>query len=577
MLPPQITEQLQMVCTALAPDNIDVVAPKIVMHDDVAYGLLNPAHGLLEHNGSVLLGQLYEPPPSWHDLASGHFDGSYALFHSDAQQLSLKTDAVGARTIWYYADDNLLVAATSQRAIIMLIGSFVFNEAVVPWLLSTGTLGPALSWDARIKQVPPNGRIQLDKQTWTLSVHTTPIAFAPAHRTTQQHQNWLRESLEQVFARLDLDLARWVLPLSGGYDSRAILCLLRHQGGNLANLKTITWGTRAAQHRPKNDASIAAKLAKRLGVAHQYYPVDDASEPFHKIVERFILQGEGRIDHLAGYMDGFGLWQSLYEDGIQGLIRGDEGFGWTAVSSPFTVRQSINCALCDDFANLQQFRAYGLPAQTLPTELKQRPQETLPMWRDRLYHQYRIPTILAALSDLKLGYVELTNPFLAHSVLQQVYQLPDALRTNKMLFRRIVDALSPNIPYAHKEAVASVKDILRQPEALAMLQAELDSERASSVLPPELLHDVQRGMMAANHKKRAGKRSLKRLAKEVMPRSVHTFLQNAKQDRGILPSVDPHVLAFRLFIISRMNTILQEDAARMTDRPKKKRRLSIRP
>jgi len=58
-------------------------------------------------------------------------------------------------------------------------------------------------------------------------------------------------------------------------------------------------------------------------------------------------------------------------------------------------------------------------------------------WRDRLYQQYRVPFLLAALSDLKLGYVEIVNPLLSDSVIDLIRQLPDSLRTHKVLLRNI--------------------------------------------------------------------------------------------------------------------------------------------
>ena len=130
------------------------------------------------------------------------------------------------------------------------------------------------------------------------------------------------------------------------------------------------------------------------------------------------------------------IWREMNASGVVGIIRGDEGFGWSSVTSEMTVRHSVGCALCSDFANLAEvIGKFGLAPQDVPAELLRGEGESLAAWRDRLYHVYRLPTVLAALSDIKFAYVEQINPLLARPILQRVRELPDRLRTNKTLFR----------------------------------------------------------------------------------------------------------------------------------------------
>ena len=94
-------------------------------------------------------------------------------------------------------------------------GVFQFNESVVPWMLSTGSLGPSLSWDKRIEKLPPDSSVVLDKRDWSVSRKSTPIEFTPIEQSKEQHERMLREALEETNAALDLDLTKWVLALSG--------------------------------------------------------------------------------------------------------------------------------------------------------------------------------------------------------------------------------------------------------------------------------------------------------------------------------------------------------------------------
>src|SRR5690606_17840815 len=130
--------------------------------------------------------------------------------------------------------------------------------------------------------------------------------------------------------------------------------------------------------------------------------------------------GEGRTDNVSAYMDGFAVWKNFQEHGIQGVIRGDEGFGWTYCNSSFSVRWTIGLKLCSDIENLKCVDGFGFPKQIIPEHLQQRSGEEIADWRDRLYHEYRLPIFLAALSDLKLSYVEVCNPLLFKGIIDQV-------------------------------------------------------------------------------------------------------------------------------------------------------------
>ena len=45
------------------------------------------------------------------------------------------SDILASRTIWYAMDENMLIASTSQRAIISFLGEFRLNRSAVAWSL----------------------------------------------------------------------------------------------------------------------------------------------------------------------------------------------------------------------------------------------------------------------------------------------------------------------------------------------------------------------------------------------------------------------------------------------------------
>ena len=59
----------------------------------------------------------------------------------------------------------------------MFLGNFDFDKRTIPWMLSTGTLGPFYSWDKRISLLPPDSSITLNKNNWSLNFHQEKPEF----------------------------------------------------------------------------------------------------------------------------------------------------------------------------------------------------------------------------------------------------------------------------------------------------------------------------------------------------------------------------------------------------------------
>ena len=559
--------RLRAICRRLEPDNLSRPGShQVAVRGQLAFGIANVnGRGAVVRGGNVLLGCLYGEDQAWERPQKDYPDGSFAILRTLGQRVEAVSDAAASRTLWYYCDDERFVASTSQRAIVMFLGQFDFDERVIPWMLSAGSLGPALSWDRRIRRLPPESSVVLDTERWSIALRTRPIVFAPSDRPRSEHKALLAGEIRAVMRSLvrspQFSFEHYLLPLSGGYDSRAILCLLAEHGVP-ANLKAITWGLEESLQRRGNDAAIAAELARKIGVRHRYFRTDVSAEPVEKIIERFVRCAEGRTDHLAAYMDGLETWRRLLEEeGCSGIIRGDEGFGWVPVSSEAGVRINAGIGLCADFRNLEDLvERFGFSAQELPPALARQKGETLEAWRDRLYHAYRLPTVLAALSDIKQSYVEVINPLLARGILHRVRELPDRLRTGKALFKQIVDSIGPDVPYASEGANASPDRLLARSDIAALLRAEIGSQQARCTFDERFIAHVLRGLRdrpasaGASRSKGWGKR-----LKGLMPRSLRTRLRELVSK----PVLDPGVLAFRVFLVLKMRRLLESDAAAM--------------
>ena len=568
-LAPGIAGRLKAIGAALGPQEGDVAAPMVRCQGSTAFAVINPGDLTDVRGSSLLMGQLFGKPQAWEEPEGGAPDGSFALFRQGRDLLEVVCDPGGSRTIWYYFDDRQFVASTSQQAIIMYLGSFHFDARVIPWILSTTGLGPETGWDRRIRRIPVDASVVVDRRAWTAEERRRSVEFRPREASDRDHFRRLRECIFDAFSTIDIDLPRWGLSLSGGYDSRAILAIFHSLGRDLRGLETVTWGTGDQNQVRGSDAEVAARVAAHYGVRHRYHRLDGHDVDAREVVDRFLRYGEGRVDHIAGYLDGFALWRKLSSHRWRGMIRGDEGFGLkvTAITSPQTVRLSVKLALCSDFTNLRDYRSFGIPAQELPEELRLGCRESLSTWRDRLFHSYKLPVIVAALGDLKAPFLDQINPLLSRPILEAMRGLPDHLRDEKVLFRRVIDEVGPPITIARTVPGMRTREVLQAAELMEVIEEELRGTHARVVLPPAFVDRALRDFLAVRDfaERRSGlgmvlrfHQGLRRVGSQWTPRGV----KNQLAGRAIPHHLDVTVVAWRLALISKMTRHLAALARR---------------
>jgi hypothetical protein len=542
----------------LAGDNICPRPPAFACEPGLSAALLNPSPASRMQGASIAIGTLLNPRDDWHVPEAPLPDGSFALLRADDTKVELAADSVGSRTLWYAMTDHDFIASSSQRAIVTLLGSFEPNRDALPWMLSSGTLGPTAAWDARLRRVQPGERVVLDRARWRLQSKLEPAAFdADDSQSYDQQLERLRAAVADACRRWSFDARKWVLTLSGGADSRSLLCLLRDRG-----IEAITWGLPETAEEKGNDAQIACRIATALGVPHRFFPIDSHGAP-EVVLDRFLSTGEGRVARISGYVDGFRIWKTLFDEGYAGVIRGDEAFGSIPVTSPFAARWTSSLTTLADFFPAEERETFELPEQPLPEGLERGNGETLATWRDRLYQQFRLPTLLAGLTDLKTAYVEVANPLLSRSVLECVRRLPDAMRTEKQLWRDVVRAQLPDVALATRVAIPSLTDCVADRRMVTVLLDELTSERAATVFAPLLRARCCAALRAALGTRRAARRDNwhPALARAV-PERVRAVVRNWRAAR---PTIEPLVLAFRAFVATRMFALLRSDAATRSD------------
>ncbi len=555
---PSIKKKVTLAIKNILPDNIPEAPCKFAANGQVIYGIANYSDVIAEHDGSICMGIAYPEQKNWWKPLDAYPDGSYAIFRSDDNYVEILTDTTASRTIWYYKDDTIFICGTSQRAIITVLGKFDFDKRVLPWMLSSGSLGPLFPWSKNLSMLEPNSSLLLDIKSWELNKKSKSVDFTASRLTPQKNKKKLRETLINSFNEFEFDMSKWVLPLSGGYDSRAIACLLKASGKNLSQIDTVTWGLKEARNRKNNDAYIAPLVAKELGMPHQYLATDKTDESIDTVFKRFILNSEGRVDHIEAYLDGFNLWKILFDNKKKGIIRGDESSGWPKVTNAKRARSMCGLTLCKDFSNLENYEAYGFEKQVLPDFLHQQKGETIQMMVDRYHLAFRIPVILSALNDLKLSYVEVANPLLSRRIIMQMSITPDALRVDKKGFIKAMKVLLPDIKYATEEATHKKGEIFKTPEAISLMKEELSAAYIKEIFPEAFIKKVVDELQPPVIKRNGNlvKTKLRTIIKLYFPSRLKEGLYSIMRK----PAVENSTLAFRIYLTGVMYKQLKKDA-----------------
>ncbi len=535
----------------ISPDNV-TPSPAYVYEEDGLFSYVhNPTPSVQCYEACWRLGAIAGEPLDMFEPLSPKPNGTYALCRVNRLYVEVLADYTASRTVWYYHDDNLFAASTSQRLIISILGDVRPNRDAHAWMLSSGTLGPGCSWDLRLAAAMPNGTLRLDRKTFQLEITNSSLPFTAVSRPTSEHERLLRAAVADAVSSLNIKYDQWALALSGGMDSRSIL----HYLPDGTEVLAVTWGLEKSLSNARSDAVIARQVARRKHLKHAYFSTDGGHCPFSVTLNRFLQAGEGRIDHLSGYNDGLELWSKL------SLLRRDVIRGYDALGSKWPVsaeneaRFLSGLTVTTDYDNDLIPSVLALRAENIPFPLRRRPNEPLDDYRDRLWLEFRTSFVTAALDDIKAAYVEICNPLLFKGVVDVVRTLPQELRTHKVLFGKIVGEMFPDVRFAKYESTESVEDIVSTPEARAYLSERLINEHESGLLPANFL-----SYLAWSQAKRPWGSPWKRRLIDHVAANLPEFVKKYPLLKHMRKTIDIGRLALRALIIIDMNRLLVQDA-----------------
>ena len=552
-------EQLLRVAARIVPGDITAHPHRLIERRGLRAAVVNPSdEGVLVAEGGALLGGVIGEAADWSTVGATPPDGTYVLVRFSEETVELLNDMTASRALWYACDGDHLIVSTSQRAAVALLGGLDLDPAAVSWLMSSGTLGPDCSWDRRVRRLPAGSRLVLDRRAWRLDLVRDPLAFEPVARSRERHLALLRNAVAWSCEALAIDTDRWLLPLSGGLDSRVILAFMV-EGGRRP--RCVTWTTRASLRNPLSDASLARLVARRFRVEHEYVLLDDAPRDGAAALRRFVQVGEGGTDEIAAYLDGCAMWSGFFARNLCGIIRGDDPIGVRrrAVSDASARTDGVG-AMVADYPEHHLVRRLGLADQSLPERLERRSGEGAEAYRDRMSHDGYIPVGLAPLTAIKCRYVEVVNPLLSRRIVTLARTLPDELRMYGRALSAIVDRESRAIPHARFTSTPPEAVYLADEQIVRAIVAELTSCAIERVLTEEAALTLLAALAAPSHAPatvRGRAVAAMKALRVVLPTALAYRL--TPRYRGPDP-LTASKLAFRATIASKTVELLREDA-----------------
>ncbi len=551
-------EHIRRLSRELVPDNITPREPLIIEDARDLFAVFQPAPKTTIEHGSLCLGALLKPVGEWWKPGDYVPDGSFSIIRRDDKTVELVTDALASRNLWYALTEDMFIAASSIRAIVACLRSYEPNRDAQAWMLSAGNIGWGNCWDKRIQFVPPNSRLELDRKLWKVTLHHTPTMMRPEQRPEAEFMEIMDHALRDTLARMDLDYENWLLLLTGGYNSRHMLLM----GMKDKNIRTLCWGLKDAPVTPYSDAWVAKQLAEKYHVKYEFRSADRAPDvPAETVIRRFVENCEGRVDNFTGYLDGLLIYKEFYDEGVAGLIRGECAFGYYSAASELVVRQLIELLMFKDYGNLDGSWPDHFGEQNLPEYLRRRSDESLYMWRDRLYQDFTAPLRFGALNELKCWYAEIVNPIINREIVNVTERLPDRLRTGRYLYNKVVARLDPAIPFAMDVTPAARKpDILRTPDYVRAMTEALNNDHARGLLSDDLVKLLLDRMQIAVKGDLLAKRQLRNRIGRRIPKGLKVAIRKYLLPTSSRLPMDFNILAFRALIVVHMDRVFHRDA-----------------
>jgi asparagine synthase (glutamine-hydrolysing) len=196
---------------------------------------------------------------------------AFALWDDRSQRLYLVRDRIGVKPLAYAVRGDVLVFASTPRALSAARFANDFDEDAVKAFLELGYLADDLSIYQGVYKVPAASIVEWSGRNLSVRKYWSPPSMADVSFDAAVEET-RRLLLDAVRVRLHADVEVGSL-LSGGIDSSLICWAVKELGGNIRGYTVGTPGD------AWDETAAAIETAKRLGVDHCIVEMPDDVVP----------------------------------------------------------------------------------------------------------------------------------------------------------------------------------------------------------------------------------------------------------------------------------------------------------
>jgi asparagine synthetase B (glutamine-hydrolysing) len=399
-------------------------------------------------------------------------DGTFVAFLWDSRVRRgiLFNDHYASRPVCYGEQKGFFYFSPEPKGIAGLPGFQVTtDESALVMVLTHGHLLGGTTYYQQIKYLDPGSIVCIDRGGVRISKHFEYLPNEqPVGDTTPELIENLGHAIRAACRRRVHHAPHMVVPISGGFDSRGLLAVF--QGLTDCRLKTVSWGTN--EDTPHADACTGRQLANFFHTEHRFLPRDFGNSVDD--VEELIARIDGGSVDAVQHPSELRLMRFIRNElGTDYLIRGDEVFGFKGAAAS-DAEAFARCGLRElsEFPDvvrlLNPARRAGFLEQSHAALEKVRAECPLlqPSARKDYFHYYQKIRNFANRSNYyKLSVLEAANPWLDKKVVEFLQTIPAPCRVEKMLYRRTLETLFPDlmkIPIATRNSVEDWAVVMKE-------------------------------------------------------------------------------------------------------------------
>ncbi len=257
--------------------------------------------------------------------ADGRPDGVYGRWWWDGEQVGVEIDRMGFFPIYYFADDRQFCVSASLPALLQRGAPRDLDLDAIGVFLRLGYFLDEDTAFTAIRAVPPvrsftwsRGALQMERLDWE------PKPLSMSYEAAVD--GFIERVRDAVARRLPGTGEAFVIPLSGGADSRHILLELAEQGHVPERVVT------AVQNPAFADVRVARRLSARLGIPQS-------------IVRGIVDAGwvsEARKNWITNFCADEHVWYlPVADDLVASTATTYDGLGGDLLSAPLSLEEPV--------------------------------------------------------------------------------------------------------------------------------------------------------------------------------------------------------------------------------------------